>query len=95
MDIKNVLNKLVMALNLKNVVVGEQAKQVQQVQQEQQEQQQEVPRSSIPPPSKGLILNKDEVETLLLMVKEAHFKGEHVQKVYELVLKLQNYYSTL
>ena len=87
-----------MALNLKNVVVGEQAKQVQQVQQEQQEQQeqqQEVPRSSIPPPSKGLILNKDEVETLLLMVKEAHFKGEHVQKVYELVLKLQNYYSTL
>jgi hypothetical protein len=95
MGIKNVLNKLVMALNLKNVVVGEQAKQVQQVQQEQQEQQQEVPRSSIPPPSKGLILNKDEVETLLLMVKEAHFKGEHVQKVYELVLKLQNYYSTL
>jgi hypothetical protein len=92
MGIKNVLNKLVMALNLKNVVVGEQAKQVQQ---EQQEQQQEVPRSSIPPPSKGLILNKDEVETLLLMVKEAHFKGEHVQKVYELVLKLQNYYSTL
>jgi len=92
MGIKNVLNKLVMALNLKNVVVGEQAKQIQQ---EQQEQQQETPRSSIPPPSKGLILNKDEVETLLLMVKEAHFKGEHVQKVYELVLKLQNYYSTL
>jgi hypothetical protein len=92
MGIKNVLNKLVMALNLKNVVVGEQAKQVQQ---EQQEQQQETPRSSIPPPSKGLILNKDEVETLLIMVKEAHFKGEHVQKVYELVLKLQNYYSTL
>jgi sialic acid synthase SpsE len=92
MGIKNVLNKLVMALNLKNVVVGEQAKQIQQ---EQQEQQQETPRSSIPPPSKGLILNKDEVETLLIMVKEAHFKGEHVQKVYELVLKLQNYYSTL
>lgn len=81
-----------MALNLKNVVVGEQAKQIQQ---EQQEQQQETPRSSTPPPSKGLILNKDEVETLLIMVKEAHFKGEHVQKVYELVLKLQNYYSTL
>jgi hypothetical protein len=39
--------------------------------------------------------SKTEVETLLVMVKESHFKGEHVQKVYELVLKLQNYYSQL
>ena len=89
MGLKNVLNKLVMALNLKNVVIGEQAKQTQQ------EQQQEIPRSSTSSSSKGLTLNKDEVETLLLMIKEAHFKGEHVQKVYELMLKLQNYYSTL
>ena len=95
MGIKNVLNKLVMALNLKNVVVGEQAKQVQQEQHHQPHLPQETPRSSSPPPNKGLILDKDEVETLLLMIKEAHFKGEHVQKVYELVLKLQNYYSTL
>jgi len=40
-------------------------------------------------------LSKGEVETLLMMVKEASFKGEHVQKVYELILKLQNYYSKL
>ena len=46
-------------------------------------------------PLHTLNLTKTEVETLLLMVKEAHFKGEHVQKVYELVIKLQNYYSQL
>jgi hypothetical protein len=46
-------------------------------------------------PLRSLNLSKTEVETLLLMVKEAHFKGEHVQKVYELVIKLQNYYSQL
>ena len=46
-------------------------------------------------PLRSLDLSKTEVETLLLMVKEAHFKGEHVQKVYELVIKLQNYYSQL
>jgi len=46
-------------------------------------------------PLRSLTLSKTEVETLLLMVKEAHFKGEHVQKVYELVIKLQNYYSQL
>jgi hypothetical protein len=40
-------------------------------------------------------LSKEEVETLLIMVKESHFKGEHVQKVYELVLKLQTYYTKL
>jgi len=43
----------------------------------------------------SLTLSKTEVETLLVMIKEAHFKGEHVQKVYELVLKLQNYYTKL
>ena len=83
MVLKKWLNKLVMALKLSNVVFGEQAKQEQQKNQQ------------LPPSDKVLSLNKDEVETLLLMIKEAHFKGEHVQKVYELVLKLQNYYSTL
>lgn len=46
-------------------------------------------------PLPNLQLTKGEVETLLMMVKEAHFKGEHVQKVYELVIKLQNYYTKL
>ena len=42
-----------------------------------------------------LSLSKVEVETLLTMIRESHFKGEHVQKVYELVLKLQNYYTKI
>lgn len=46
-------------------------------------------------PLPTLQLNKAEIETLLMMVKDSNFKGEHVQKVYELVLKLQTYYSKL
>ena len=45
--------------------------------------------------SAELHLTKGEIETLLTMVKEAHFKGEHVQKVYDLILKLQKSYSQL
>lgn len=45
------------------------------------------------PPS--VHLTKNEVETLLGMVRQASFKGEHVQQVYELVLKLQIYYTKL
>lgn len=46
-------------------------------------------------PLSSLSLSKTEVETLLTMIRESHFKGEHVQKVYELVLKLQTYYTKL
>ena len=46
-------------------------------------------------PLQSLQLDKAEVETLLMMVKEAHFKGEHVEKVYKLILKLQTYYTKL
>lgn len=42
-----------------------------------------------------LNLKKDEVELLLNLVRESHFKGEHVQKIFELVLKLQDYYVKL
>lgn len=45
------------------------------------------------PPS--VHLTKNEVETLLGMVRQSSFKGEHVQQVYELVLKLQTYYTKL
>ena len=45
--------------------------------------------------SPALDLTKSEIETILMMIKDANFKGEHVQKVYELVLKLQSYYSKL
>jgi len=46
-------------------------------------------------PLPNLQLTKVEIETLLMMIKESNFKGEHVQKVFELVLKLQSYYSKL
>lgn len=42
-----------------------------------------------------LYLNKPEIEVLLNLIKESHFKGEHVQRIFELVLKLQDCYSKL
>lgn len=42
-----------------------------------------------------LNLTKAEVEHLLNLIRESHFKGEHVQKIFELVLKLQDYYIKL
>lgn len=42
-----------------------------------------------------LNLNKAEIETLLNLIRESHFKGEQVQKIFELVLKLQDYYVKL
>ena len=46
-------------------------------------------------PLSSLNLTKSEVELLLMMIKESHFKGEHIQKIYELTLKLQTYYTQL
>ena len=48
-----------------------------------------------PAPLPVLNLKKDEVELILNLVRESHFKGEHVQKIFELVLKLQDYYVKL
>ena len=42
-----------------------------------------------------LNLSKEEIEVLLNLIRESHFKGEHVQKIFELVLKLQDYYVKL
>ncbi len=47
-----------------------------------------------PLPASSLDLTKEEVEVLLLTIKEMTFKGEHVEKVYNLVYKLQQYYVT-
>jgi len=47
-----------------------------------------------PLPTSSLDLTKEEVEVLLLTIKEMTFKGEHVEKVYNLVYKLQQYYVT-
>ena len=48
--------------------------------------------SKAPLSSSSLNLSKEEVEVLLLTIKEMTFKGEHVEKVYNLVYKLQQYY---
>lgn len=48
-----------------------------------------------PLPPSNLNLTKAEVELLLLTIKDMNFKGEHVEKVYTLVLKLQEYYMSL
>lgn len=39
-----------------------------------------------------LDLSKGEIEVLLLLIKDTSFKGEHVEKIYNLVYKLQQYY---
>ena len=48
--------------------------------------------SKAPLSNSSLNLTKDEVEVLLLTIKEMTFKGEHVERVYNLVYKLQQYY---
>ena len=45
--------------------------------------------------NKELQLTKGEVEALLTMVKASNFKGEQVEDVFNLVLKLQEYYLAL
>ena len=42
-----------------------------------------------------LEFEKEEIEVLLLMIKESHFKGEHIEKIYKLVYKLQECYKQL
>ena len=42
-----------------------------------------------------LEFEKEEIEYLLLMIKESHFKGEHIEKIYRLVYKLQECYKQL
>jgi hypothetical protein len=51
----------------------------------------EEPQASLP----VLELDKEDIAILLNMIKDAHFKGEHIQKVYELIIKLQECYSKL
>jgi hypothetical protein len=45
--------------------------------------------------SLGLQLSKPEIEAMLSMIQASTFKGDQVEHVYNLVLKLQEYYSTL
>ena len=43
----------------------------------------------------GVDLTKSEIEALLTMIKVSTFQGDQVEHVYNLVFKLQQYYSTL
>ena len=43
----------------------------------------------------NLNLTKEEVEILLINIKDSTFKGEHVERVYNLVYKLQQYYISV
>lgn len=47
------------------------------------------------PKEQSLSLTKEEVEVLLIIVKDATFKGESVERIYNLILKLQQYYTTI
>jgi len=40
-------------------------------------------------------LNKEEISLLLEIIKQTTFKGENIEPLYNLVLKLQNQYLSL
>jgi hypothetical protein len=42
-----------------------------------------------------LQLSKGEVEALLTMIKSMNFRGDQIEDIYNLVLKLQEYYISL
>ena len=44
--------------------------------------------------SDAFSLSKQEIEFLLILIKDANFKGEHVELLYSLVYKLQQQYQT-
>lgn len=48
----------------------------------------------LPDPEKqSLSLTKEEVEILLITIRDMTFKGESVERIYNLILKLQQYYT--
>lgn len=47
------------------------------------------------PKEQSLNLTKEEVEVILIIVRDATFKGESIEKVYNLILKLQQYYTAI
>lgn len=56
--------------------------------------------SSITPPfsipqEQSLNLTREEVEALLITIRDATFKGESIERIYNLILKLQQYYTTI
>lgn len=47
------------------------------------------------PKEQSLNLTKEEVEVFLILIRDATFKGENVERIYNLILKLQQYYTTV
>jgi hypothetical protein len=47
------------------------------------------------PKEQSLSLTKEEVEAILIIVRDATFKGESIERVYNLILKLQQYYTAI
>ena len=50
--------------------------------------------SKAPLSSSNLNLTKEDIELLLLTIREMNFKGEHIERVYTVVYKLQQYYMS-
>jgi hypothetical protein len=47
------------------------------------------------PEETSLTLTREEVEILLVTIRDTTFKGDSVEKVYNLIFKLQQYYTTI
>jgi hypothetical protein len=50
------------------------------------------PKESSSKPGEDFSLDKAELETLLLIIKDTMFRGEHVETIYSIVYKLQQQY---
>ena len=72
-------DKLVMAFSSKNIQIDKVVE--------------EPLKASLPTVPLTLDLSKKEIEILLVLIKDASFKGEHVETIYSLVYKLQQYYT--
>jgi len=76
-------NKLVMAFNSKNIQIDKVV-----------EEPLKAPLPTVPTTVPlTLDLSRKEIEIILVLIKDANFKGEHVETIYSLVYKLQQYYT--
>ena len=72
-------DKLVMAFSSKNIQIDRVVE--------------EPLKAPLPTVPLTLDLSKKEIEIILVLIKDASFKGEHVETIYSLVYKLQQYYT--
>ena len=43
----------------------------------------------------SLSLSREEIEILLVTIRDTTFRGENIEKVYNLIFKLQQYYTII